>query len=256
MLGPGKSLTFLKFIPKHLIEEFSISKQSHGEPFSVLLAGRKHYVFGTPAEVLAVFRKPKILSIAPFIRMIMSRLFGMDKATVQSLDANREDFHPTYDKFLLRPEHFEPVVKKYFKEIRPPFQTLIMDEAVKAKDGVLARTDLFNLLLDTMTRATVMAYLGPKPLEIDPTLCRDMSDFTIYGFWPLFAGVPTYFLPHTSRAKKRVVDAMREGVVNPQIQGKPEAKEISDFSRYQIDYQSKYLAPNSNAVNIFSFMFG
>lgn len=179
----------------------------------------------------------------------------MDKATTDSLDANREDFHQAYDKFLLRAEHLEPLVRTFFKEIRPPFQA-VMDDVANTKDGILRSTDLFNLVLDTMTKATAVAFLGPKPLELDPSLARHMSDFIIHGFWPLFAGIPTYLLPHTYRVKKAAVTAMRKGVVDPQLQGTPEAEKISAFTRYQVDYHARNLSPHSNAMNIFSFVFG
>ena len=227
------------------------SEKNKRIPYSMLIAGRKHYVFSRPSDVSALFRKTKALSMAPFVRMINGNLFGLRKTAIDQMETVHDDMHGLYNKYLLSPEQYIPVVVSYFRALEPLMQGLT-EKVEFSKDQTL-KVDAFDLMLDTMAKASLTAYFGKEPLQMNPLLIREMSVFVTQGFWPLLAGIPAVLLSKVYHARGRGIKTFSETVV-----AAPEAPDegISAFTREHIRLLATVVNKNDVATNEFGFLFG
>lgn len=217
----------------------------------MLIAGRKHYVFSRSSDVSALFRKTKVLSMSPFVRMINRNLFGFKTAAIDQMETLHDDMHNLYTKYLLSPDQYIPVVISYFKALGPLMQGLT--EKVELSKGQALRVDAFDLMLDTLTKASLTAYFGKEPLQVNPNLTRDMSVFVTQGFWPLIAGIPAVLFRKPYHARERGVKAFFDTVVNS-----PDAPHdgISAFSQEHMKLLATVVNKKDVARNEFGFLFG
>ena len=223
----------------------------------MLIAGKKHYVFARPSDVGAIFRKPKAFSIRPFIDLVHKRFFNMSPASVEKINTLNASLHKLYEKYLLAPAEYETTVVSYIQDLRIRIHDVDAKAAVVAADGSVPQFDAFNLILDTQALASVVAYFGHKPVEIHPTMTRDMSEFTADGFWPLFAGIPSWLLRSVSRARSRVMQAFLHGFYDPlQENGGVKSEDASAFATEHSKLLASVLDREDVGKLEFSFMFG
>lgn len=217
----------------------------------MLIFGRKHYVFSRPSDVSALFRKTKVLSMTPFVRMVNNNLFGFKTAAIERMDTVHNDMHGLYNKYLLSPDQYIPVVNSYFKALEPLMQDLKVQVEI-SKDQTL-KVDAFGLMLDTLAKASLTAYFGKEPLRVDPNLARDMSFFVTQGFWPLLAGIPAVLFRTVCHARERGVKAFFDTIVDA-----PDAPHdgMSAFSREHVKLLATVVDKNDVARNEYGFLFG
>ncbi|KAG8534021.1 uncharacterized protein KY384_000863 [Bacidia gigantensis] len=227
-------------------------RRGNNKPYSMLLAGRKHYVFSNPADVATLFRKAKVMSIAPFIRILSVTLFGYTKSETTRLEGLHDSMHALYNKHLLNPEQYTLVVIAYFKDLQERMRHL-SDEVRASEKGTL-RVDAFQLLLDTLAKASTTAYFGRKPLDANPDMTTDMDTFVAKGFWLFLSGVPAMFVRNADKARKRIMAAMLTGVVDDATA--QDRDDVSAFTRDQIALTKTVLSDKGVATQQFSFLFG
>ena len=217
----------------------------------MLIAGRKHYVFSRPSDVSALFRKTKVLSMTPFVRMINGNLFGFKTPAIERMDTLHDEMHGLYNKYLLSPDQYIPVVNSYFKDLERLMQGV--KDQVESSKGQTLNCDAFDLMLDTLARASLTAYFGKEPLQVNPSLTRDMSLFVTQGFWPLIAGIPAVLFRKVYQAREKSVKAFLESVVDA-----PDAPHdgMSAFSREHMRLLGTVVDKNDVARNEFGFLFG
>ena len=220
----------------------------------MLIAGQKHYVFTRPSDVSAIFRKPKAFSIRPFVDLIYARFFNLSKPSIAKMHTINPDLHKLYEKYLLAPEGYEPVVVSYVRDLRARFVNLV-ERAAASKDGSLD-LDAFNLILDTQALSSVVAYFGRKPTTLHPSITRDMSTFTTKGFWALFAGVPSFLLRTVTNARSRAVQAFLKGFYDPLMGEGKKADDASAFATEHTKLVASVLGRQEVGNMEFSFMFG
>ena len=245
--------------PTHLFTALFVhdhcSEKAGRQPFSMLIAGRKHYVFSLPSDVGTIWRKPKAFSIRPFVSMIHKRLFGFNDEEVEVLASITPSLHKAYEKYLLQPEQYEPVVVKYIKDLRLRFQAL--PNKTSAADNHIMIKDAFNLILDTMANSSVVAYFGQKPVELHPDITKDMSEFMTNGFWPCLSGIPHWLVRSSYNATNRARSALLRGFFDKI--GDAGASAPEDASTFAIEHaklSNSVLDREATGRHAFSFMFG
>ena len=227
------------------------SEKNQRNPYSMLIAGRKHYVFSRPSDVSALFRKTKVLSMTPFVRMINGNLFGFKTAAIDQMDTVHNDMHGLYNKYLLSPDQYIPVVLSYFKSLELLMQGLKVQ--VESSKDLTMKVDAFDLMLDTLAKASLTAYFGKNPLRVDPNLARDMSFFVTQGFWPLLAGIPAVLFRKVYHARERGVKAFFDAIADA-----PDAPHdgMSAFTREHMKLLGTVVDKNDVARNEYGFLFG
>jgi hypothetical protein len=180
------------------------SASRNGQPFSILVAGRKHYVFNNLADIVTI-HKTKTLDIKNFIKMIMSNLFGMSEKEAIKFVSIKPVIHELNTKYLLTAKNNVVEASRYFTLLDEVFNVLdkdIKDSATKSvtKDG-------FVFVVDAQGIASVQAYFGQSLLDLNPEMLTDLTVFAGEGFWPLLSGAPApgLLFPRPFTARERAV---------------------------------------------------
>jgi hypothetical protein len=178
------------------------SAASNGQPFSILVAGRKHYVFSSLADI-ATIHKTKTLDIRNFLIMLHNYLFGFSKKDATRLVANKPAFHELNTKYLLTSSNNVIEASRYFVHLDAVFNAL--DQRIKGSATKLVTQDGFVFVTNTQGTATVRAYFGQTLLDLNPEILSDLTTFVAQGFWGLLSGAPGFLFPTSVTARERVV---------------------------------------------------
>jgi len=177
------------------------SASVNGQPFSMLVAGRKHYVF-TDLSDIATINKTKTLDIKNFVRMLLRNLFGMSDEAAIKLGAMKPAIHEINTTYLLKSANNIVETSRYFNFLDLLLNAL--DEEIKDAAGGSVTKDGFVLVTNTQGNATVHAYFGQTLLDINPKILTDFTVFVADGFYPLLSGAPTFFYPRPVKAREQV----------------------------------------------------
>lgn len=79
----------------------SHSRQNNHQPYSIYVAGRKHYVFSKPSEYAAVYRNSKTLSIGNFVKLLMIKWFGYTEKMAERYKELSGDWDELHINLLL-----------------------------------------------------------------------------------------------------------------------------------------------------------
>jgi hypothetical protein len=187
------------------------SASRNGQPFSILVAGRKHYVFNSLADIVTI-HKTKTLDIKNFIKMIMSNLFGMSEKEAIKFVSIKPVIHELNTKYLLTAKNNVVEASRYFTLLDEVFNVLdkdIKDSATKSvtKDG-------FVFVVDAQGIASVQAYFGQSLLDLNPKMLTDLTVFAGEGFWPLLSGAPApgLLFPRPVTARERAVRNIKDWI--------------------------------------------
>ena len=77
-----------------------VGKTNH-QPYSMYVAGRKHYVFFKPSEYTAVYRISKTLSIRNFVKLLMTQWFGYTEEMAERYKELKGDWDELHTNLLL-----------------------------------------------------------------------------------------------------------------------------------------------------------
>lgn len=185
------------------------SASVNGKPFSILVAGRKHYVFSELAD-FAIVHKIRAFDIRNFIYMLQANLFGMPKHDANRILEIKPVVHELHTKYLLTAKYNSVEAARYFVDLDAVFN--VLDKEIKASDTKSYTKDAFVFVTDTQGNASCTAYFGQSLLDICPGLLTDMTVFIKEGFWPLLGGFPNFLFPSPVRSRERGVHAVREWI--------------------------------------------
>lgn len=241
---------------------FSTSAQSNNEPFSLLIAGTKHYVFNKSAEFTEVFRNSKTLDSVGFLRLVMRNLFGINATDAEAFVAGsvKPILHDVNATHLLRNENNAITAAAYFDEIRQVVERF--DKTLEQSDTKGMTKDVLRIIAQFQSEPTTNAYFGKLVLDLDPQILDVLNVVNKHGFWSLLFGVPRFLAPKPYRARDRIVNtfrtlvnavAARDGVASPYIESRIRqllahglcrdtvAKDVlSVFSGYVNQYKDPY----------------
>jgi len=205
-MNRGKSLpnSLLTTSPK-IMHSASVN----GKPFSILVAGRKHYVFSNLADFTTIY-KTRAFDIRNFIKMLQANLFGMTEKDADRVLEIKPVVHEFHTKYLLTSKYNAVEAARYFVDLDAVFNAL--DKDVKASKTKSFTKDGFVFVADTQGNATVASYLGQSLLDLYPDLLTDFTAFVKEGFWPLLGGAPNFLFPRPVTLRERGVQATKEWI--------------------------------------------
>jgi hypothetical protein len=185
------------------------SASRNGQPFSMMIVGRKHYVFNSLADIATIHKKSS-LDIKNFVILLYSSLFGMSKKDAAQLDAIKPKLHDLNTKYLLTSKNNAVEASRYFTALNKQFNAL--DDEIKESAKSSVTKDGFVFVTDTQGTSTVRAYFGQTLLDLDPKLLKYLSILAGEGLWPLLSGAPHFFFPKPITARERAVQNYRDWI--------------------------------------------
>lgn len=188
------------------------SRRNARQPFSVLLGGRKHYIFSDPADCAAVHRNSKSLHIRGFVRFIYIYIWGFDPADADQMWEIKQEWHRIDLDWLLEPAKTQVITEKYLRKLEEEFAGL--DEQLdKSETGALRLAGL-KAVIDIQGKATGATLWGETTMALNPGLMDDLTVMVRDGFWPLLFNAPKFMFPKPYAARQRIKDAFADMVVN------------------------------------------
>ncbi|KAE9379594.1 cytochrome P450 [Stipitochalara longipes BDJ] len=226
------------------------SASVNGRPFSMLVAGRKHYVFTDLADITTI-HKTKTLDIKNFVKMLMSNLFGMSEKEAIKLGNIKPAIHELNTAYLLTSKNNVVEASRYFNLLHKVFNAL--DEEIKDTAVGSVTKDGFVFVADTQGTASVQAYFGQTLLDLNPKILMDLTMFAGEGFWPLLSGAPTFFFPRPLNARERAVRNLEDLVKMVE----QDESLTSPFIAARIKVlKEQGMGENTIARELFSILFG
>jgi hypothetical protein len=187
------------------------SASSNGQPFSILVAGRKHYVFYSLADI-ATIHKTKAFDIKNFVKILMSNLFGLSEEEAIHHGSIKPAIHELNTTYLLTAKNNATEASRYFASLDEVFNAL--DKELQESKTNSAVKDGFAFVTNTQGTATIQSYFGQTLLDINPDILSDVTIFSGEGFWPLLSGTPAprIFYPKLVAARERVARDVRDWI--------------------------------------------
>jgi hypothetical protein len=223
---------------------------SKGQPFSMLIAGRKHYVFSSLTDITTI-HKTKTLDIKGFVILLYKGVFGMSDREATQLDAIKPIVHDLNTTYLLTAKNNAVTASKYFTLLDNVFNTL--DKEIKESPTRSVIKDGFEFVTDTQGTATVRAYFGQTLLDINPKILSNLGAFIQDGFFPALAGIPEFLIPKPIAARERAIQDFREFM---RIVEKDDSL-TSPFLAFRIkQLKEQGIGENAHARDLFGLLFG
>ncbi|KAI9809561.1 MAG: hypothetical protein M1827_006796 [Pycnora praestabilis] len=223
--------------------------QNHQEPCSVLVAGRKYYIFNEPQDVAAIHRKSKTLRLDAFLVRVCINLFGFPQEDADHRRGISDEVHNLNNKYLLRPQHYEPVDAKFYKELN----MIVRDTAAEVDRSPTGRLTRDGLVLttDLMAKAATLAFFGPKiftATSADPLV--DFREFIATGFGRVIVGVPRFAMKKVYELQDRCLTSISEYITASDSQD-----DGSAMMKERIEFSGNHFSDKGRAANEFSFLF-
>lgn len=225
------------------------SQKNNRQPYSIFVAGRKHYVFSKPSEYAAVHRNSKTLDIGNFVKLLMTNWFGYTEKEAERYKQMKVEWHDLHSNLLLREENNRPTAVKYFIELEVLLKALD-SELEKSKTKTLTREGR-EFVRDIQGVASTLAYFGRQPFEVNPNILEDLITFNRDGCWPLLLGAPRLLFPKPYRVKDRILAAFQE--LSDTIDSHDD---VSEFIVKRHELITEKMAPESQAPDKFNMFFG
>ncbi|KAK2052753.1 cytochrome P450 [Colletotrichum caudatum] len=218
--------------------------RNNGEPFSLLIAGTKHYVFNKPAEFTEVFRNSRSLDSVGFLRLVMRNLFGINAADAEAFVAGsvKPVLHDVNSVYLLRTENNAVTAAAYYDEVRQAVGRF--DRTLAQSDAKRVTRDVLRIIAEFQSEPTTNAYFGKLVLDVDPQILDALNLVNKHGFWSLLFGIPRFVSPKPYRARDRIVQTFRtlvdavdarDGVASPHIESRIRQLLSHGLSRDTVD---------------------
>lgn len=184
-----------------------------GQPFSMLVAGDKLYIFHSPAAVSQIFRKSSALTITHTdqrnFRINIGGFRPVDADKVAELRENERQIHSTH---LLSAEALEKTMVKFFEEL----DILLGDlgsSIAQAPNATMEKIG-FNFIGDILMRATLGSLFGHHSFTATayPHLFEDFRQFLSEHFFERMIGLPDFIARGAVNARERIKKRVTEVV--------------------------------------------
>jgi hypothetical protein len=225
------------------------SQKNNNQPFSIFVAGRKHYVFSKPSEYAAVYRNSKTLDAGNFVKLLMTQWFGYPEKMAERYKQMKVEWHELHTNFLLREEKNRPTAVKFFIELEERLKGLDA-ELEKSKTKMLIKEGR-DLVREIQGVASTLAYFGRKPFEVNPNILEDLIVFSKDGFWPLLLSAPRFLYPKPYAAKDRILAAFQ--ALSDTIDSRDDVSEYI-INRHKLVAEG--MDTSTQAADKFSMFFG
>lgn len=183
----------------------SRSKLANNNPYSLLIAGKKHYVFYQAQDVNIIHRSPKSLSIDAFVEMLQNSLFGMTKVQAAKHRSTMDVIHKELTQFILSPAQYDITFAKYSADLEKSFAAF--DRRLDGKDSIVV--DALQLVVDLQAIPTTTAYFGDEIVKANPQVIDDVITWLRDCFWKCLVGMPKWTMKKGMAARERILEAIQ-----------------------------------------------
>ncbi|KAI5194191.1 hypothetical protein AUEXF2481DRAFT_45295 [Aureobasidium subglaciale EXF-2481] len=182
------------------------------KPFTVLLGGRKHYIFSDPADCAAIHKNGKSLHIRGFVRFIYLYIWGFLPEDADRMWEIKQEWHRIDLDWLLDPAKNRVITQTYLRHLEGQFKDL--DNALEQSEkGVLRQAGL-KTVVDLQGKATGATLWGETTMKLNPGLMDDLTVMVRDGFWPLLFNAPRWMFPKPYAARQRLHEAFADMITN------------------------------------------
>jgi cytochrome P450 len=189
----------------------NLSKERNGEPFSILIASRKHYIFHKPSAYATLMKFDKVLTHRSFVSMALINWFGHPPAAAHRISTEwKPRFHALNNDTLVRPDALQPVTAQYHKGLAEALTE--MQHEAKRQPAQEIVTTLLELIVTLMVNPSTDAFFGKNLRKMHPDVIEDLLIMAREGFWPMMRGSPRFLYPRPYAARDRLVAAFAQTV--------------------------------------------
>ncbi|OTB08911.1 hypothetical protein M426DRAFT_70836 [Hypoxylon sp. CI-4A] len=253
--------------------------RSH-EIFSIQLLGRKLYIVTAPLDVAATYRDGVAFGFDGHLNQLLQN-FGFGKDAIKRawhkpqpgdwcylpnnpVNPSQMDFiHLTediYKKQLLPGEKMDEVCRRFLGALCESMQWNKLDFCTTAFHGNSRRISLYSLCRLAMVDAATRSMFGSHLHKIESNIVDHMLGFNDSA-WMVFFRYPDFFGLPVTEPRKRIMNAIRKFIQQPEDQRSEQSWSIESIIKAQeivgIDLEARasvilmiFWAANSNEYNI------
>ncbi|GAB1212298.1 hypothetical protein ATERTT37_001436 [Aspergillus terreus] len=211
-------------------------KENNNQPFWILVAGRRHYIFSDLADAAAIHKNENDISIRNIKSFLYTHIFGVSKSDADLIwDVNKEAY--TIDRrWLLGNKEQAEMTSQYFGNIDGHMKELT--RRVQQSDGKGILIDGLLAVVELEGASTIQTFYGDTTLRKHPQILEDMMYVVTTGYRTILFGVPKLLAPKPYAARDRIISAFAELA--------EELDQRNDVSGY---FQERYAYINSRGVS-------
>jgi DNA-binding transcriptional MerR regulator len=212
------------------------SKENKYQPFWILVAGRRHYIFSDLTDAAAIHKNENDISIRNIKSFLYTQVFGVSKPDADLIwDVNKEAYSVDR-RWLLGREEQAKMTSQYFRHVDHHMNDLT--QRILQSDGKEISIDGLLTVVDLEGTSTIQTFYGDTTLRKHPQILEDMMYVVTKGFKPILFGMPRFLAPKPYAARDRIISAFAELA--------EELDQRNDVSGY---FQERYTYINSRGVS-------
>ncbi|KUM58251.1 hypothetical protein ACN42_g8911 [Penicillium freii] len=211
-------------------------KENKYQPFWILVAGRRHYIFSDLTDAGAIHKNENDISIRNIKSFLYTQVFGVSKPDADLIwDVNKEAYSVDR-RWLLGREEQDKITSQYFRHVDHHMNGLT--RRILQSDGKEISVDGLLTVVYLEGTSTIQTFYGDTTLRKHPQILEDMIYVVTKGFKPILFGVPRVLAPKPYAARDRIISAFAELA--------EELDQRDDVSGY---FQERYTYINSRGVS-------
>jgi hypothetical protein len=223
---------------------------AHGKPFSILMGGRKNYIFADPSDCAAVHRNNASLSFRGFYKFVSVKIWGYKSKDADEMYDLKDHWHKIDVSWLLDPIKNGKLFDLYLGNLHESLAHL--DDQIDASETGTLRLDGLRSVLDVQGRTTCLTFYGKRTVDLNPSLVEDLLIMLRDGFWPMIFNAPRWLFPKPYAAQNRLITAF--GEMASDIDNRPDVCEyVQERIRFLTSRNVNFRSQGSDNLQI---MFG
>ncbi|EJD41764.1 cytochrome P450 [Auricularia subglabra TFB-10046 SS5] len=184
------------------------AKQFPGhQPYSLMMFGKRVYIFTSPKDANIIYRKSKALAFLPLVETLVAHAWGISKDGMNKLSSTEEgdslfqNAHAFYRDSLKEGPQLDLLTLNFLKYVR-----LELEAWFKKADGITQEANLRAWSRALLGAASTNAVMGPFILEKYPDFLADVWAVE-RGFFYYVNRIPRFLVNERYAARDRVMAA-------------------------------------------------
>ncbi|KAI5793327.1 cytochrome P450 [Geopyxis carbonaria] len=183
-----------------------------GRPFTLLVGGKKLYIFTEPKDVAEIFRRAKTLTFAKFLPFTLSRVCDTSPDGIQKMQGaggnSLEMVHHFFSSRLAHGPGLDGIAEVFQRDLRAALTasgiTGTMGKRDMALGGGTYEVSCYSWVRSLMVRVSTPIMFGPELLQINPNIPELIFAFED-GLYKVASGLPRFMAatPYDAREQLR-----------------------------------------------------
>ncbi|KAL3420423.1 hypothetical protein PVAG01_08922 [Phlyctema vagabunda] len=224
-------------------------KKFNQQPFVMLIAGKKHYVFSDLADIGAIHKNTQDITFRWTKLFVYTHLLGFSRKDAELMwDIDREAERIDH-RWLLGKEEQAEDTAKYFYNVEDHLDALDREVGASESKGIVV--DGLLTVINLEGTATVDTFYGKTTIRRHPKLIDDMMYIVTKGFKPFLFEFPRFLAPKAYAARDRIINTFID--LNEELETR---KDISGYFLERYRYLKEQGAPPSaSGADMFRHLF-